>query len=310
MRSTDATLAALVAETDGVFTVEHAKECGLTHDQIEHRAAHVWERLYPTVFRMRGAPPTWRGDLRAAAFAGEPHAVLSHRTAAMLHGLPGGRQRPVELSCPRWRRSQTAGLLVHETTFVHPNDVELIDGLPVTTAERTAFDLASLSRSPDFVETVLHAARRKRLITYASTKATFDRLAGRGRPGVVVFREALQRWPGTKTTESDQETLLLQVLRKNGLPEPILQYEVFDDAGRFVARVDAAYPQWGALIEYDSIQEHSDEWALTRDSSRRNRLLALGHTTLTARHHDLRTGGGELCAAIRACRRRAESEPA
>jgi hypothetical protein len=306
----DATLATLVAETDGVFTIEHAKECGLSEDQIEHRAARVWQRLYPTVFRMRGVPRTWRGDLRAACFAGEPHATLSHRTAARLRGLPGGRETPIEMSCPRWRRSQTTGLLVHETTFIDPRDVELIDGLPVTTAERTIFDLASIYRSADFIETVLHAARRQRLITYSSTKATFDRLAGRGRPGVVVFREALQRWPGTRTTESDKETLLLQVLRRNGLPTPELQYEVFDDSGRFVARVDAAYPQWRALIEYDSIQEHSDEWALARDSGRRNRLLALGYTPLSARHRDLSTGGGELCSAIRACRRRAESEPA
>jgi hypothetical protein len=310
MQRKDATLAALVAEMDGVFTVEHAKECGLTEDQIEYRAAHVWQRLYPTVFRWPGSPITWRSQLRAASYGGEPHAVLSHRTAARLRGLPGGHELPVELSCPRWRRSQTSGLLVHETTLVHPNDVELIDGLPVTTAERTVIDLASIYRSADFIEMVLHAARRKRLITYASTKATFDRLAGRGRPGVVVFREALQRWPGTKSTESDQETLLLQVLRQNGLPKPVLQYDVFDESGRFVARADAAYPQWRVLIEYDSKQEHSDEWALARDASRRNRLLALGHTTLTARHRDLKSGGGEFCTALRACRRRAESEPA
>jgi very-short-patch-repair endonuclease len=99
------------------------------------------------------------------------------------------------------------------------------------------------------------------------------------------------------------ETLLLQVLRRNGLPEPVLQYEVFDSSGRFIGRVDAAYPGWRILIEYDSKQEHSDEWALASDASRRNRLLAQGFHPLTARHRDLVEGGGELCAAIRACMR-------
>jgi hypothetical protein len=308
MSTADVELAALAAKADGVFTRQHALDCGLTDKQIEARAGNAWIRMHAMVFRMPGAPETWRGVLRGAAFAAEPHGVLSHRTAARLYGLPGGREDIVEVTCPRWRRSQTTGLIVHESTFIDPTDVQLIDELPVVTAERAIFELASIYRSPDFIERVLHSARRQRLITYASTKATFDRLAGRGRHGVVVFREALSRWPGTSTTESDQETVLLQVLRHNGLPEPVLQYEVFDESGRFVARVDAAYPQWGALIEYDSMQEHTDEWALARDASRRNRLLALGHTPLTARHRDLRTGGGELCAAIRACRRRVQSE--
>jgi very-short-patch-repair endonuclease len=100
------------------------------------------------------------------------------------------------------------------------------------------------------------------------------------------------------------ETLLLQALRRSGLPEPVLQYEVFDPQGRFVARVDAAYPEHRVLIEYDSQQEHSDEWALARDASRRNRLLPLGYQPLVARHRDLKNGGNELGAAIRACLRR------
>jgi very-short-patch-repair endonuclease len=166
-------------------------------------------------------------------------------------------------------------------------------------------ELASIYRSPDVIERVLHAARRQRLITYDSTLATFQRLARRGRPGVVVFRAALERWrPSARPTESDMETWLVQVLRRNGLPEPVLQYEVFDTSGRFVARVDAALPDHRVLIEYDSRQEHSDEWALARDASRRNRLLALGYQPLTARHQDLKSGGQELATAIRACMRR------
>jgi hypothetical protein len=303
MRDADTALAALAARADGIFTLDDARRCGLSEEQIRFRERFIWDVVHPTVFRMPGAPVTWQSDARAACCAARPHGALSHRSATYYYDLPGGRPI-IELSCPRWRRTQTRGLIVHESTLVPPNDVQVIDGLRIVTPERAVFELASIYPSPDFLERVLHAARRKRLITYASTKATFDRLAGRGRPGVVAFRAALERWPGTNVAESDMETLLLQVLRRNGLPEPVLQYEVYDPAGHFVARVDAAYPQWGALIEYDSMQEHSDEWSLARDASRRNRLLGLGYTPLTARHRDLRNGGGELCEAIRACVRR------
>jgi very-short-patch-repair endonuclease len=312
MDRADRDLAAIAAAADGIFTIEQARSCDLGEEQIHERVRDVWMTLYPGVFRFPGAPQTWLGDLRAASSAGAPHAVLSHRTAAKLYDLPGGRADIIEFTCPRWRRSQSAGLVVHESTFVHPSDVHLVHDLPVMRPERVVFELASVYPSPDFLERVLQAARRKRLITYTSTKHTFDRLAGRGRPGVAVFREALERWqPDQKATESDMETLLLQVLRRNALPAPVVQYVVLDGAGRFVARADAALPEFRILIEYDSMQEHSDEWALARDAARRNRVIALGYQPLTARHRDLKQGGGELSAAIRECMRRASNaEPA
>jgi hypothetical protein len=238
MSPEDLALAKIASAHDGVFTLGDAEDAGLSKRQVRLRAQGEWVRMYPGVFRMPAAPQTWAGDLRAARFAGEPNAVISHRSAAKIYDLPGGRGDLVEMTCPRWRRTQTDGLVVHESTFVHPNDVQLVDDLPVMRPERVVFELASRYRSPDFLERVLHAARRKRLITLESTTRVFDRLAGRGRHGVVVFRLALERWEalGAAHTESEMETMLVQVLRRRGLPLPVLQYEVFDANRRFVAR--------------------------------------------------------------------------
>jgi hypothetical protein len=311
MQDADIALAALAARTDGVFTLEHAREAGFSPDEVDRRARTSWTRLYRRVFLHPGVPRTKRTELRAACFAGEPHAALSHRTGARIYGLPGGRDDIVEMTCPRWRRSQVNGLIVHESTFIHPRDVQLVDDLPVMRPERIVIELASVYRSANFIERVLHAARRQRLITHESTRATFERLAGRGRPGIAVVREALERWvPSERPTESEMETLLLQMFRHTGIPAPTLQYEIFDSSGRFVARVDAALPEYRIVIEYDSMQEHTDEWALARDATRRNRLLALGYQPFTARHRDLKLGGDELAGAIRACMRRATPEPA
>ena len=59
------------------------------------------------------------------------------------------------------------------------------------------------------------------------------------------------------------ETLMLEVLRRHGLPAPVPQYEVWDQ-GRFVARVDAAYPEARLAIEYQSYQEHVGPEPLVR----------------------------------------------
>lgn len=105
------------------------------------------------------------------------------------------------------------------------------------------------------------------------------------------------------------ETLLLQALREHGLPEPAVQHEVHDQMGGLIARADAAYPAARIAIEYDSKQEHSDEFQLARDARRRNALQAAGYAVLSARHTDLRLGGDELCTQIRDIMRRA-AEPA
>jgi len=295
----------LAAERHGVFTVEDARRVGLTHGQIDRRSREEWSRLYDGVFRVRGAPVTWRGDLLAAALTAGVGAAISHRAAAALYELPGGRDDQVELTCRRWERSIRPGLVVHESRRLDERDVQIIDGMPVTRPERTLLDLASWKPSPNFLEMVAQSARRRRLLTYESTKELFDRHARRGLKGVKALRIVLERWdPDSRPTESEMETMLLQTVRRNGLPEPVVQHEVRDALDRLIARTDAAYPSARIAIEYDSIQEHSDEFQLERDARRRNALQACGYAVLSARHADLRAGGAELCEQITEIMRR------
>ena len=104
------------------------------------------------------------------------------------------------------------------------------------------------------------------------------------------------------------ETLLFQTMRAHGLPEPVLQYEVYDQNGLFVARTDAALPQWKITVEYQSMQEHLDEFQNAADDRRRNKILAAGFSPLVARVGDLRTGGYGLVEEIRAVARLRSSQ--
>jgi very-short-patch-repair endonuclease len=301
----DRTLAGLASTQDGVFTISDARKAGLKRDQIDYRISVSWSLVYEGVYRISGAPPTWRSKLRAALMVAGDGSAGSHRSAAASYEIPGGSRDVIELTCVRWKRTVHGGLVVHESRRLDARDIRLVDGIPVTTPERTLLDLASRYPSATFLELVVQAARRKRLITYESTQEMFDRHARRGLRGVSALREVLERWdPSSRPTDSEIETMLLQALRKNGLPEPVVQYEVFDAAGRFVARPDAAYPEFRIAIEYDSKQEHSDEFQLATDARRRNRLQTVGYSVLSARHADLKSGGSEICSQISAIMRR------
>ena len=304
LTAADRKLFANAASHDSVFDLADAKAAGLTDDQIRHRAAGFWERVHEGVFRVPGAAPAWRGDVRAAVLAAGDGAAASHRSAAAFDELPGGRRDLVEV-CVRWDRARRPGVVVHESRRLDPDDIRLVDGIAATTPERTILDLAFLYPSPEFLEKVIHAARRKQLVTYESTRATFDRHARRGLRGVRALRVALDRWEReSRPTDSDPETLLLQILREQGLPEPIVQFEIRDERGALVARVDAAYPDARIAIEYDSKQEHSNEFQLAKDARRRNALAAVGYVTLAARWADLQQGGQTFCAHLDAALRR------
>ena len=229
---------------------------------------------------------------------------MTHRAAAQIYDVPG-RRDDIEITCRRWERTREPGLIVHESTRFGPEDITIVDGIPVSIPERVVLELAGLQPFPNYVEAVIHAMRRRRLITYQSTHAVFRRLARRGVPGVKAMRTALERWnPDSRPTASEMETLLLHTMRSAGLPEPVLQYVVHDENGRFVAEVDAGLPQWQITIEYDSKQEHSDEFQIARDARRRDEILAAGYFPLTARHGDLLRGGDELVERIMRIARR------
>jgi hypothetical protein len=128
---------------------------------------------------------------------------------------------------------------------------------------------------------------------------TVQRLGKRGRNGAGVLREIVEgRTVLRRITESDMEMRMLQVLRRNDLPEPLTQYEIWHD-GRFAARVDAAYPEWRIALEYDSYAHHLGTLNHDRDGARRNAIVGAQWKPITVTRADLKTGGGAMCREIR-----------
>jgi very-short-patch-repair endonuclease len=296
----DERLAEHAASHHGVFRGQHARFAGLTEDQIEYRIeTRRWMTLLGDVYRLNGAPITWRGDVLAACWAGGFRAVASHRSAAELHRLPGGLRSLVEITCPRWRRARHDGLLVHETKALDVVDLMVVDGIPVTTPARTLFDLCSVKKYGfGMIELAFENGLRRGLFSMSEIASLERRLSRPGRAGGPTLRRLLEaRAPNQRPTESEPETLMLQALRRRGLPEPVAQHEIWV-GGEFIARPDLAYPQAKIAIEYDSDEFHTGRVATRRDRARRHRLLSLGWVTVDVGPDDLRRGAVQVCDAI------------
>lgn len=300
------------ASHDGAFRTADAAERGCSAQRL-WRALERGEIIaaFEGIYRLAGAPKTWRTEARCAGWAANAPSGLSHRSAAYLLGLPGGSSSVLELLCVRWQRARAAGLVVHEFSGLQPADVTTIDGLPCVVPELALLQIAGRRwATVEHVERAIYAARRRRLLSDTSLQEYLYRRARRGRPGVRKLRAALAITQlHQRPTESEMETLLLQTLRCHGLPEPVLQFEVRDAAGRFVARVDAALTDWDILLEYDSDQEHLDGSDLARDSQRRLWAARYGYWMIPVRAADLRNGGRALAAAIHGAIRRLEHAP-
>lgn len=185
---------------------------------------------------------------------------------------------------PRSRnRRAISGVIIHSVPGGLPSEeVTAVEGIPATTAARTLLDLAAVE--PEVVvERCLDEALRRRIVSLKS----LDRLLtdGNRRRGRAMVERLVAARATAGVTDSPLETQVLSVLRDEGLPIPMLQYEVWD-GDRFVARPDFAYAEKKVALEADSYRYHGDRQAFDHDRGRGNDLQSLGWLVLriTSKH--------------------------
>lgn len=134
-----------------------------------------------------------------ACLAGEP--VVSHVSAAIVHGLPFGHSEIPPLHVTRrepGRARPGAPVRVHRAAL-EPAEVVDLGGVRVTSPERTVVDCA-LSLPFDHAVVVADAALRRGLVTRRSLQdqlARRDRVPGRRQAGAVLaFADPRSRGPG------------------------------------------------------------------------------------------------------------------
>jgi very-short-patch-repair endonuclease len=233
--------------------------------------------VQPGVFRVAGAPQSWHQSVMAGALAAD--GVVSHRSAAELWGLiqPAGY---VEISVqpPRKPRVSPPAIL-HRVVDLHPELAVAREGMRMTDPVRTVIDLGLVL--PHWsVRDALSRGLTTRLFGIEEVQRLRDAIGRPGRNGAGVMRTILEeRLLTAGVEESLLEARFGDLARRHDLPGLAVQHEVWH-AGRFIARVDAAYPELRLAIEVDGFSAHSSPDAFQRDRTRQNRLVALGWTVL------------------------------
>lgn len=262
----------------GVFTRQQALSAGYTARMIKSRIdAGYWVSLHPTVYALAGAPPSFFRDEIAACFWSRGFAA--GHAAGHLFELPGCEPRIEVLTTFKRPVMPRCGIVVHETTRLPRNQTTIHQGIPVTTPERTLMDLCALMSERRAAIAVDNALYRG-LTSVADLDFCLYLTAKRGRRGCGVLRRLIkQRAKLTEYPNSPLETVIFEMIEREGLPTPLLQYSLFDEEG-FIARPDFVYPQAKLVIEGHSKLWHTGTAVEDKDRKKHDRLRRLGLTVL------------------------------
>ncbi len=179
-------------------------------------------------------------------------AVISHVSAAALHGLPvwGLDLNRVSLTYPgRSGVASSRRIRPHRGAMT---DAEIVDigGLRVTSPARTVLDIARCSGFEPAV-VVADAALHSGLVVGQDLRDVLQTARGHGSAGgairVINFANGL--------SESVGESRSRVVIARLGLPVPRLQTEI-RDGGRLIARVDFDYDGFLTVGEFDGLRKY------------------------------------------------------
>ncbi|MFI5843526.1 type IV toxin-antitoxin system AbiEi family antitoxin [Catenuloplanes sp. NPDC051500] len=267
----------------------------MTRRQLQSSA---WRGLFRDVYIAADdfVPADHRMWCVAAALLLPPGAAISGASAAYLWGagVPD-RQAPVTVTVPKGRRLEARPGLHVMIGRLREQDVAQCGGLPVTSPERTAFDLG---RQPDrqraiiALDAMLHrgVVSLDRLEAFARGRASW--------PGVNLFTSRLAE--AERLAESPMETLTRLLITDAGLPRPVAQFDIMA-RGRWLARVDLAYPALHIALEYEG-DHHRDRTTFRRDIPRLRRIEQAGWLILRLTADDILRTPAETLRLITATR--------
>lgn len=274
------------ARQHGLLTSVDALASGLSRAQIEHRVrTRRWVVVARGLYRVTSAPVTPHQVLMAAILAGPAQTVASHLSAAWLFGLVACPSLH-HVTVPVGSSARRLTARVHRSTLAAHERAHLLV-VPVTSPTRTVVDSASLLAAEPLGD-LIDAA----IVGGLTTAAKLDAAAG-GRTGSPRLASALKPWTDPIRPGSPAEVRLMRRLADWGFPPPVSQYVVRDEAGRFLARVDLAWPDRKVAAEYDGAGSHTPR-QLDHDEDRRARIEALGWRVEDVDRTDLRAGSGSL----------------
>ncbi len=268
-----------------------------------YRDVHVWSATDATSPRQRA--------IEAAALLPSEGAVGGWAAAAIGNdgeldgrGLSGQETQPVLLCLPRALRIRRDSSIRPFRSRLDPEDVTIVDGVPVTVPLRTAFDIARLTTRVEAVCAIDYLARGRPEFLGQLTAYT---LAHRHLRNARLVLAALSLASPRSLSGGETRFRLLWVGRA-GLPAPEVNAVLRSADGALLGITDLLDVETGLAGEYDG-SHHRLIDRHTADNAREERFEAAGVVVVRATASDLGQFQRRTIARLQDARRRAYRMP-
>ncbi|UWF78318.1 MULTISPECIES: hypothetical protein [Microbacterium] len=217
-----------------------------------------------------------------------PDQFYSHETGLALIGAPlpytSAQQLELHVSARRPAGEPRRKEVVGHRLQRRPPARFRVNGLPIEHPARmwrqaaTTWALDDVIAAGDFL-----ILPKRRLLTIDDLKREVDEAGDVA--GGILRRALAEIRPGAETAE---ETRLRLMLVRAGLPEPELNLDLRTTDGRFVARLDLAYPRYRTGVEHDGRVHADDDKQFARDADRWDDIRANGWAHVRILSHHMR----------------------
>jgi hypothetical protein len=245
-----------------------------------HELQRWYRPIFTNVHAPKGAPPTVHDRAVGAWLYSRRNGIVSGLAAAAMHrALWIGDDVDIELiyKCPRPPKG-----IVARNERIAPDEWRELDGIPVASPARAAFDLGRYR--PEYEALArLDALMRAQPFSIEDVLLLTKRY--RGARGVAKLKALLPFVDGG--AESPRESWWRKLVIDSGFPTPSTQIPVVDEHGIYVRRLDFGWGDYKVALEYDGDQHQSDRQQYLKDRQVIPMLRRLDwHVTVVVKEDD------------------------
>ena len=291
----DVLIARLAERQHGVVSLPQLQFLGLSPRAVRDRVATGrLTRIHRGVYAVGHGRLTQRGRWMAAVLAYGSKAVLSHRSAAALHGIRANDRPKIDVTIPSPSARSRPGIDVHRSTTLEPSDVTTVDGVPCTSLARTLLDLAEVV-DERAVERAVDQAEVLRKFDLRAVEEVLSRAAGRR--GAAVLKLVLANYDGPTLTRRQLEERFFALCRAASLPRPeVNEWITLGDGIAY--EVDFLWRAERVAVETDGWGSHGTRRAFENDRRRDRRLSLAGWTVVRFTWRDVEQSPAELTETL------------
>lgn len=253
---------------------------------LKYKGANQVRKLQPGLYQWLQGPRTYENAKESAlnrithAASRFPKAVVSHQSAALLHGLSSFRESyPVSITQEGQLRTRLVGVKRYSNALP-PQQVTLLNGLRVTTLARTVVDCARelpAELSLALVDESLRRGLTRKVLLTLNSDLPSARNHAKARSVIEL---------GDEGAESPMESRLRYILILAGFTGFVTQQRIDALNGKTYFG-DLAIPSLRIIFEYDGRGKYTTVEDLLSEKEREDAIRLMGWRMVRIQAHEL-----------------------